>query len=817
MDGDAEGFLDLLQQAEQLTADMDTGEDLPRVDRNLSQIMEVGQRLWTRTAHTIQDSTDVKASILLGSKGFDVPKISQKLETLSTVKTFEPLEPVRDTDIQGFLKNERENALLATIEQTRKHTYESVTNHWWKCQMDEWEREKQNILNALVGSGESIDLTQDIESTPVNLINMQTRSALDNIEMAYARQVYVYNDQVIQHGIKEKLPTMFSQVGEKLEDKNVIEIWSMVNHMISLPVLTASDLISERNSKKIQMIFVNQARKYLEESYKKFIQTTLSGSLQQAKLGGIPGTYHLVRAFLNVKHPATTPGLEEGLVDGHPLWAVLYYCLRCGDLKAAMNVVTPQHLGDVYPFLEEYINSDENRLSPNSESQLKLQYRRSIRNSTDPYKRAVYSIIGCADPNDSHHEIAEKIDDYLWIKLSQIGYDDSESSDRMTLNQLQKLLLEEYGENHFNANQQPMVYFQVLLLTAQFEAALAFLSRFDRLRCHAVHIALALYEVNLLALPQTTQGQLLSVNESDPAPMRRLNFARLIMMYTRKFEATDPREALQYFYFLRNLNSTLFAQCVCELVLETREFEMLLGKLERDGSLKPGAIDKLKINSKKIISFVAKNTEDKGMFEEAVKLYDLASNSEKVLELMNKLLSQVLSQPPTPQSSRDRLKCLALAIAERYRDLGFEGTKSTTSTFYLLLDLMTFFDGYHAGHLDQAMNTISQLKLLPLTVDTVEQKVNAFKHYTDEIRRSLPDVLLATMNILFLQYKKARSSGVQSPMQAQSIGKEDGGKDSYIKYLRRQARALITFAGMLPYRMPGDTNARLVQMEVLMN
>ena len=39
----------------------------------------------------------------------------------------------------------------------------------------------------------------------------------------------------------------------------------------------------------------------------------------------------------------------------------------------------------------------------------------------------------------------------------------------------------------------------------------------------------------------------------------------------------------------------------------------------------------------------------------------------------------------------------------------------------------------------------------------------------------------------------------------------------YIDDLRSQARALITFAGMIPYRMPSDTNARLVQMEVLMN
>lgn len=60
-------------------------------------------------------------SLLMGSRGYDIQKVSNKLEGLSATKTFDPLEPVRDTDIHGFLKNERENALLAAIEQTRKN------------------------------------------------------------------------------------------------------------------------------------------------------------------------------------------------------------------------------------------------------------------------------------------------------------------------------------------------------------------------------------------------------------------------------------------------------------------------------------------------------------------------------------------------------------------------------------------------------------------------------------------------------------------------------------------------------------------------
>lgn len=64
------------------------------------------------------------------------------------------------------------------------------------------------------------------------------------------------------------------------------------------------------------------------------------------------------------------------------------------------------------------------------------------------------------------------------------------------------------GESHFNAYQNPFLYFQILILTAQFEAAIEFMSRIDRLLCHAVHVALVLYELKMLLLPMSTQAQL---------------------------------------------------------------------------------------------------------------------------------------------------------------------------------------------------------------------------------------------------------------------------------------------------------------------
>jgi len=51
---------------------------------------------------------------------------------------------------------------------------------------------------------------------------------------------------------------------------------------------------------------------------------------------------------------------------------------------------------------------------------------------------------------------------------------------------------------------------------------------------------------------------------------------------------------------------------------------MLLGSLQMDGTRRPGAIDKFHLDTRSIVELVAEDTETKGHFEDAVKLYDLA-------------------------------------------------------------------------------------------------------------------------------------------------------------------------------------------------
>ena len=478
--------------------------DLPRVERNLSQLVEAGQQLLSKTARgDIGGQEEVKAAILLGSKGVDLPRIQQQLQSLASSTHAAaaasgtlagPLEPIRDTDIAGFLRNERENALLSVIEETRRDTFEHVEKMHWDAMAAEWDVDKRRILQALTSAtgasgSDLLDVTRSMLRAETSRIHDSTmhmgggmggggrtggppvsvRSPLDHVEIAYAEQVVRYNAVAVSVSAggtpKPDLLGKFRALFPEEKDQEISVLWEIVAAMTSdLRRQSASD--KWRSAPQMGKEIVSRARRHLEGAFKKFVKTSVYSNLQQAQLGGLPGTYHLIKSFLNVKVPAGAPGLEDGLVDGVPVWAMIYYSLRSGDVAAALQAAEQagQGLAEVTRWLEEVRSSPGGRISPHSENLVKLSYRRAVRSSTDPFKRAVHCVLGACDPSDEHNEVATSIDDYLWIKLCQIREEPGSSSgggEGLSLAQLQTLLAEEYGETHFNAYEQPGLYFQV--------------------------------------------------------------------------------------------------------------------------------------------------------------------------------------------------------------------------------------------------------------------------------------------------------------------------------------------------------------------
>jgi Nup93/Nic96. len=89
-----------------------------------------------------------------------------------------------------------------------------------------------------------------------------------------------------------------------------------------------------------------------------------------------------------------------------------------------------------------------------------------------------------------------------------------------------------------------------------------------------------------------------------------------------------------------------------------------------------------------------------------------SQNHEKVLALMTSMMSQVVHQVNRPGSLRSRLQELADIITSQYRGQQINSSPDTASIFFLLRDLLVFFDQYHAQEYHQALEVSSLVCLI---------------------------------------------------------------------------------------------------------
>ncbi|RNA22043.1 nuclear pore complex Nup93 [Brachionus plicatilis] len=867
-------FNDLLRDAEQMSAQIDKeNTGIPRLQRTLTQIHDVTKKKLAKTSNILStDSNEINASILLAAKGIDAPKLTQTIEGLNiqpfqpaaktaqtaddTISPFDKLtniEHLRDVDLASFLKSEKESVLTSIIAEARQKTNQEIEDSFSASNEIEWEKQKQKIMTELLGSfNPEVSVSNTTTSTYSNrqtAFNPQARTLMNDIELEFARQIYLYNQKILTNEKpRPDLIKNFASFIKKLNDKNLEDLWDMINTMTNLPAMDYDEKLNyldRNNAEKTQSSYVNQAINHLERSFKDLIQNTVNANLKQAKLGGGLGTLRLVSGYLRLSSSEKYHQFsEETFDDKQPLWPTIYLCIRCGDIEAAKTVALNAKKEEIANYLNEITkdsaNNGRGRLNNISENKLKIEYKSKIKRVNDAYKRAVYCYLSrYSGDDDSINEVLDNVDDFLWFKLNSVVFKKEPNSDNMTFHEFQSKMSVEFGEKYFTQNRNPFIYLQVLLLTAQFELAVEFLLKYESMIVHGVHMAIGLFDkqmLNILKNPASSQ-LIVGGEQSEPKSLRRINLPFLIRMYTRKFECTDPREALEYYFFLRNLKvstqisgefkriSNYFALYISELALETREFEVLFGRLEKNAVRKPGVIDKFSSDEEanSIISLVAEEIENKGLIEEAVKLYDLCKQHQRVLELCNKLTSVVVTEINVPNSNRDRLKNMVMSIALRYKTetaiTSKAIPKSIITTFYLLVDLMTFFDLYHAQSWETAYETLNKLNILPATSSNVDSKVKDFVAFSEEIKRNFPDLILAAMTIMSNLYSKinsmpTRSSGFQSSAFLLGTNNE---KKSMLDELKEQARSLIKFVGCIPYRLSGDINARLLQLEVMMN
>lgn len=806
--------------------------------RNLNQLVDEGQRSSLKTKRELITNLDQLSTLafLNSSTGVNIQRIQDQFEqidkTLQTTtilkakdikdETFEQqFDSKLPNNLNDYLKQERERALLSMLRMIEDKTYDEITRHNNYVLETNWQKQRQSILSTISKHDQSyLD-----EANAMQIKRFETprtlNRGLSNVEAAYAKVIALYN---VGKVARQNLIDEFTNVVETSnQPQAAIDLWNVVRYMSQLP----ADYLANRVAVSAQQAIVSSARTYLEYSFRMQLSKLFINLVPDDDLHKSGSIYKLIIRYIRQKHPNIVHIIDDdGNLDDLPIWAIIFYCLRAGDIQSALNAAKRCHLTNAVEWLTNYIKNNNQSIDPTIRLKIQDVYDREHR--TNPFKSIVLSILSAYDVNNMHEFIVNSIDDLLWLRLSQITFP---NSDTMSLNQLQKLVYNEGNSNRSLFNEKPIQYAMCLFLTGQFETAIDLLNQIEQFRCHAIHLAIYLHENRLLSTASKSDSPMLTTTLMNEDPLKSLNYQRLLTSYTDKCRYdSELWQIVNYFYLLKQIRQkdgeNCFIESLAVLLLKLNESDLdnLLERLfgiNRQGVLTEARIlDHLDIDTNVVTANVGLYFEKRGHLELAAILYDRANKARQACQIYNQLLSEsirslISSNTPAPAN----VLSSARAFASRLSSIPNEFDRVTT-TLYTLLDIYIYIELFKNQQYERAYEIIQKLSLLPFSHSQIDQCLESMNYYSTEILDCYSDIILITLTLMALLANiENKSTSNQQHLLLSSTSSFDQRKSNILSTnkhglldeLKRQADVLFRYIGLLPIKLHNHVHVQLME------
>lgn len=306
---------------------------------------------------------------------------------------------------------------------------------------------------------------------------------------------------------------------------------------------------------------------------------------------------------------------------------------------------------------------------------------------------------------------------------------------------------------------------------------------------------------------------------SDDASSQTL-VPMLVATFSASLQELDAEAALKYLVLLSGKGKFVKEQ-VERLLLETRQFEVLAGKLASDGSRSNAALDAYfsKSNVSSILADGANVAIQSGKPADAAELLVLSGHFGALFTLMNRELAAYLVASTQEEFTKrqfwfnaaSQFHAIHLAQGKMYvqNALESEGRMSLGNTFQLLMNLVVFFDRCREKQWEGAWVLMNNLSLLPKNDSEMTVKVEAFFQLDNCVKQIFHHVVLAAMEALCHLFRSLKQEGASISVQQQHT------IDQRLDELRTHARLLVTFSRLLnlPGLGDGDTYVRIAQLE----
>lgn len=833
---------DGVQQSQNILGKLvDDSRELPTSHSELGSIQlsinEIRRRAHELRSNKDESSDHSKAHYLLAASGLPLQDIDLSLQELKPKQVLEQIVPrFQGSSLDAYLVNKKNESILYSIEHLltdasqdfNRFVDKNLNLNWQDYENDVREsfginsnrNDTNNVDDELnrrkVGQLQWGVKDDSILNNGNSRIDVNANQLVREKFESYAKLIYQYNNSRISTS-KFSLTSEFLKLLETRADfrtKHILEAWKFLN---------AFDKTQGR---------AISSKKYLERQFFEYVDILYRKKINE----GLPTNINKISSFIQNKLRNSdgswkTPNLM--IVNGTPVWALIFYLLRAGLVDDALEVLMNNKSSfkkmehSFIKFFKAYASSTTQELPSELSNELHTEYNQHIKSSLDgdPFRLAVYKIIGRCDlTNKNIPEVTMSIEDWLWLHLTLVKENYSNTDpiyEKFSLMDFQDIITS-YGPTKF-----PNQYLQVLLLSGLFELAIEYAYTMNEI--DAVHLAIGFADKGLLKVedePRPGVKGLVSTKNNNYL----LDFAQLLGNYTISFRFSDPRIASEYLSLIALVdNEKLVKTChaaLRELVLETNEFTILLGRVNRDGSRVPGVIEErlrlLKLVDENqflhtITEQAARKADDDGRLFDSLLLYQLAEEYNIVISIINDILGGLLSNSDLQQnllesdvnSTTEQQNPLILAgnlvnIYFSNPEISKQVSVKNRETCIILLKFAEVRTAYQKSEWQYLLSQVEELDLLPFTGgQSTRRKAQEFTTLNDNIMKCIPNLLLMTMTSISKLIHSLRESNFASDPRTQQI-----------LALKTVAKNCMIYAGMIQYKMPREVYSMLIKLDV---
>lgn len=560
---------------------------------------------------------------------------------------------------------------------------------------------------------------------------------------------------------------------------------------------------------------VDQAKATLAHFCKQF-QVVVTNRVRQAALAGQDTSSAYTHDL--AAQCETFTRLTVGAVDP---WAVLYYCLRCGDAVAAMEVLRQISTDPALQRIVDVMAQAQGNAacmweSRNSLFRLDPSDRRVVGDllehtkRTDPvsniHQMGVYSLFSASSSQPVTSETIDgfkTIEDYLTGSLWKAVLQPNPVDELIGLGEL----ILSFGPSHFEDPSSGGWSFALpLLASQQYQKALAWLSEAGGPMglLQAVHLGLVLFEAGITVR---------NLGHNDSAADGTL--ASLLVAYATEL-LVEPGSLAALDYLVHIPNEVRARKEVAELIVLTRDIDKLVGTVNAEGMRQGGAIaahftaeelSSILIEAADLLSATKNDQQKTGV---ALMCLMLAHRYGDVLSMLNELISPANKSDEYRQFWLEQVTMFhkqyldkrthVLEILER------EGKTALIRTSRMLVDLNLFFDRLRHGRLDgECWNIAEKLQLLPKSESDRKVKESAYRELDPLIKDIYPSLLVAAMEILNADHRR---------LKRELHGDASGVVRERVKELQETSRLYTSFAASVG--MANEQIGILTQLSSLM-